>query len=390
MSTDYRSYTVLYVDDEQQNLVTFRYALEDRFHILTASSGREALQIMDREPIAVLLTDQRMPEMTGVELCEEASRRYPDAVRIIVTAYADVHVAIDAINKGQITQYILKPWQNDELAEVLRTAIDFVHVQRVMHDLELRLLRSGPNQTAAVVRDQFIHELTNPLGALLLTCEDAIDRMEHAHAALFAQSPDIATARRELVEALGAQRDAMDVVRALSDMAHRLRRGERLGTEPPGGKCDVARVVDATVRILRRELERHARVELHLREVPPAAIDAAALGRVVLNLLLNATQAISSLPDKPHRVCVALGARDGVVLIEISDSGPGVPEAERERIFEPYCTTREGGSGLGLTVVREVVSQAGGSVTVGEPPDGGASFVVSLPQARPSLPPPRT
>src|SRR5689334_24482036 len=105
MPVEHKLYPVLFVDDEPQNLVVFRYAMEDHFTVLTAQSGAEALQLLQRHQIAVLLADQRMPAMSGVELCARARELQPDAVRIIITAYADIHAAIDAINQGQVSRY---------------------------------------------------------------------------------------------------------------------------------------------------------------------------------------------------------------------------------------------------------------------------------------------
>ena len=75
--------------------------------------------------------------------CARAKASRPDVVRMIATAYADIHEAIEAINHGHVVRYIVKPWRNEELAVVLETAIDFAHMQRTMQDMELRLLRAG-------------------------------------------------------------------------------------------------------------------------------------------------------------------------------------------------------------------------------------------------------
>src|SRR5687767_10291527 len=129
MDEAYRDYPILYVDDEPQNLLTLRYALDDEFTVLTASTGAEAMQVLEQRSIAVLLCDQRMPGMTGVEVCRRARDLRPDVVRIIVTAYADLQAAVDAINQGQVARYVTKPWRNDELIELLRATIDLVRVQ---------------------------------------------------------------------------------------------------------------------------------------------------------------------------------------------------------------------------------------------------------------------
>src|SRR5262245_1903466 len=154
MAVEYKLYPILFVDDEPQNLVVFRYAMEEHFTILTAQSGADALQVLQRQQVAVLLADQRMPQMTGTELCARAREIQPDAVPISTTAYADIHAAVDANNKGQVSRYLVKPWRNEELMEVLQTAIEFVHLQHAMRDMELRLLRTGQSRIATAVHDE--------------------------------------------------------------------------------------------------------------------------------------------------------------------------------------------------------------------------------------------
>ena len=111
---------ILYVDDDSENLVVFEALCAGRFDTLTAESGQEALTILGREEIGVLLADQRMPGMTGVELAERASKDYPDVVRILITAYTDLSEAVDAINRGQIRSYLRKPWDQQELLATLK------------------------------------------------------------------------------------------------------------------------------------------------------------------------------------------------------------------------------------------------------------------------------
>lgn len=122
-----QSPTVLYVDDEVKALHYFREAFEDDFPILTASSAAEAYAILmeKREEIGVLLTDQRMPGEKGVELLEKARRLHPNLIRILVTAYSDYQTAVDAVNDGRIFHYIHKPWDAEDMKQVLRRACDY-------------------------------------------------------------------------------------------------------------------------------------------------------------------------------------------------------------------------------------------------------------------------
>src|SRR4029077_664984 len=90
----------------------------------TANSGAEALEVLRKHPIHVIMSDQRMPEMTGVELLRRSQDECPEAIRIVFTGYADIKAVIDAINQGQDYRYLTKPWDPDELVTVLRQACD--------------------------------------------------------------------------------------------------------------------------------------------------------------------------------------------------------------------------------------------------------------------------
>jgi signal transduction histidine kinase/CheY-like chemotaxis protein len=114
---------ILYVDDEKANLINFSIAFKRYFTIFTAESGPAALEIFENTPdIAIVVADQRMPRMTGVELLRKIKDLEPDAVRIILTAYTDVADILDSINKGKIYHYIIKPWEEAELLQLLHKA----------------------------------------------------------------------------------------------------------------------------------------------------------------------------------------------------------------------------------------------------------------------------
>src|SRR5262245_45944591 len=128
---------ILLVDDEPEILFSLRGLLRKEFELYTAESGAEALEILRQHPVHVIMTDQRMPQMTGVELLRRAQGDCPEAIRLIFTGYADIKAVIDAINQGQIYRYLTKPWDPDELVAVLKQACE--HYERVQE--RRRLLR---------------------------------------------------------------------------------------------------------------------------------------------------------------------------------------------------------------------------------------------------------
>ena len=127
---DPKQYPILVVDDEQDNLDAFRFNFRKVFDIVSAGSGAEALEVLKQKDVAVIITDQRMPKMTGLELLKEAKELRPEAVGIILTAFTDVDVLIEAITLGQVYRYVTKPWDAKEVRGILQYALDRFHLQR--------------------------------------------------------------------------------------------------------------------------------------------------------------------------------------------------------------------------------------------------------------------
>jgi two-component system, NtrC family, response regulator AtoC len=121
---DLGKYPVLVVDDESDNLDAFRFNFGRSFRLLLAGSGEEALALAREHDVAAIITDQRMPKMTGLDLLKAAREIRPEAVGVIVTAFTDVDVLIDAINLGRIYRYVTKPWDSKEVRGVLTHAVE--------------------------------------------------------------------------------------------------------------------------------------------------------------------------------------------------------------------------------------------------------------------------
>jgi two-component system, NtrC family, response regulator AtoC len=120
---DWRSFDVLVVDDEEDNLDAFRFAFRKSFSLHYAIGGAPALRALERLDPAVIVSDQRMPGMNGIEFLKQAKQRRPDTIGILLTAYADLGVLIEAVNSGAVDRYLQKPWDSKELTVILRQAI---------------------------------------------------------------------------------------------------------------------------------------------------------------------------------------------------------------------------------------------------------------------------
>jgi response regulator RpfG family c-di-GMP phosphodiesterase len=116
--------SILYVDDEENNLISFKATFRLKYKVFTAISGNDAINILENNLIHVIITDQRMPNMTGVEFLEKIIDRFPDPIRILLTGFTDMNAVVDAINKGKIFHYLTKPWNEEELDKTIERAYD--------------------------------------------------------------------------------------------------------------------------------------------------------------------------------------------------------------------------------------------------------------------------
>jgi len=132
---------VLYVDDELENLHAFKAAFRRIYNVYIAESANEGRKILNENTIEIILTDQRMPEMTGVEFLASIITTYPDPIRILITGYSDINAVIDAVNKGQIYKYISKPWDYDYLKTIIDQSFEVYTLRKENKKLTAELLK---------------------------------------------------------------------------------------------------------------------------------------------------------------------------------------------------------------------------------------------------------
>jgi CheY-like chemotaxis protein len=131
---------ILVVDDEEAILETMTFTFQDDYEVYTSTDARKALELLDQKaPVAVVLTDQRMPDMSGVEFVAEVFRRHPATVRMILTGFSDIDAIIQAINDGHVYAYITKPWEPEQLKQLMKQAVEHyklsVENERLLADL---------------------------------------------------------------------------------------------------------------------------------------------------------------------------------------------------------------------------------------------------------------
>jgi len=371
--------TILYIDDDESNLLVLKATCAGELNIITATSGAEGLEILATQEVAVLLVDQRMPGMTGVEVFEIAQEQFPDAVRILITAYTDLTEAIAAINRGHIRRYLRKPWEPEELKAALREAVEIYQTRKKIAELETRMLETERTYALGVVAAGVAHELRNPLAAMSMNIELArirLDAMNRSLADGSSVDPANLVSLSNAMEKLEAAVENSKKIAEGLELSHRRRDDETV--------ANLGEILELTLKFMRAALLKRARLEVDTVDVPVVQGSPRELGQVLVNLLVNAMQAMPDQPPSQSLVGVRLrpAAEIGWVKLEVYDNGAGIPDDLVARIFDPFFTTKtQGGTGLGLAISKKIVEQAGGSISAASAPGEGTTFTVLLPVA---------
>jgi putative nucleotidyltransferase with HDIG domain len=172
-------YKLLIVDDEAANLRLLERLFCREYYCLSASSGADAIQLLEQHDVAILITDQRMPQMTGIELLKRTSESRPHMVRILLTGYTDVEALVEAINCGLVHTYVTKPWSNDDLKLKVSRALEQYDNNKKRHSLEVANQRLGVRLKE--MKFGFVYALTEALGAKdAYACEHAYRTNKYA------------------------------------------------------------------------------------------------------------------------------------------------------------------------------------------------------------------
>lgn len=372
---------VLYVDDELINLRVFEANFRTRFTVVTAQSGADALEILGQRAsqIAVLISDQRMPGMSGVELLEKARDMFPDVRRMLITAYSDMQAVMDAVNRGQVVRYFVKPWVKEDLAAALDDAIRIWALQLRLRDIEGRMLRSERLAALGQVSAGIAHELMNPVGYMTQNL-DALRREVNALRSglepMLERLPN-----QDLSESLadlpGILDDVETAAKHIRQVALSIRAQAR--GEDEESRAQLADAVDFAVRIARAEVRQKARIQTR-GEPATVSVGPVKLCQVLINLLVNSAQAMD--PERPGLIEVRWWTEEDRVRIDVTDNGVGIPPELHQKVFEPLFTTKPvgTGTGLGLAICRDILQQAGGELSLQSKVGEGTTMQLTIPR----------
>jgi signal transduction histidine kinase len=385
---------VLIVEDDLAVRESASELLEDEgFEVSTSDQGLAALlALRDGRPLPDLIVlDLRMPVMDGWTF-RDKQRTDPLLADIPVLA-----ISADSSPRARsipADAYLAKPFSADTLLR---------RIDQVLREREQRWIyeRLGHAQRLAVLGTMTAgigHEINNALSVVSTNLDIAHGRMQQMQhdLAIIRQAP-LPLAARGAVHSLSHNLDTLletsDDARAgaqrIQDIASGLRAAARLPGRPTDA-VDLSSVISGALRLASSKVESRARVALHAEPVPLVEGDAGQLTQVVLNLLVNAAQALDPaevtrnyIRVRLHRQPVEDRRAPQLVSIEVSDNGPGIPAPLQKRIFEPFFTTKPTGvgTGLGLFISRSIMKAHGGDLTVSSELGRGATFRLELPLA---------
>ncbi|MBV8075398.1 MAG: hybrid sensor histidine kinase/response regulator [Planctomycetaceae bacterium] len=391
---DQRRHSLLVVDDEVDVLESLRHLFHRTYRVLTASNGAQALEILGHQEVHLILSDQRMPGMTGDEFLVHARKLQPDAIRMLFTGYADIQAVINAVNEGHIFRYILKPWDATELEGILRQGAEQFELlaerKRLIAELQAanrQLTRANEELAeAGQLKSAFIevasHEFNTPI-TLVLGLSELLRLM----------NPNRSEQERALIERISAS--ARQLGRLVTNTLTLMRADDfrrKLRRTPVDLAAMLRGVIDQVGPFLQA---RHLHLKTDITDdLGTFEVDADKIDAALVNLLTNA---IKFTPDGGEIALVARLSAPDEAEIRIADQGIGLEPRALSHLFQPFFTQFDSshhssgefgfnkrGLGLGLSIVKKFVEMHDGTVVAESEVNRGTTVTVRLP--RRSLP----
>ncbi|MEJ2633955.1 MAG: hybrid sensor histidine kinase/response regulator [Calditrichia bacterium] len=387
-------YNILAVDDEIFNLESIQRTFHNLYQVFTTTSPREALEIFRTENIHLIIADQRMPEISGVELLEQIKQISPHPIRMVLSAYTDIEYLIDAINRGEVYRYITKPWEPNDLKVTVQKALE--HYQVMMDRQALT---------------EALEQKNAELNSRNLSLKRALEDLEEAQNKLL-EMERFSIIGRMAGMIIHDLKQPLDIIRSAAETMARVELDTRERIEFSDMiKFEVERFLEMIQQLLdysrgtfsldmqemqlsdfwgimeNRVKNYLSNFEVNLRLIAPESdalirVDWHQMQRALINLVRNAREAFrqDQQTEKPE-IILSSAVRDDEVVLQVQDNGPGIPDEIREKLFNPFISGKKNsGIGLGLAIVKHIVEEHDGRVEFSTAPGKGTSFSIILKQ----------
>ncbi len=357
---------ILYVDDESNNLIGFKSVFRRHFKVYTATSGVEGLEILAKHPVQLVISDQRMPKMTGTQFLKQVADNYPDIMRIILTGYSDYEATLAAINEGKVHKYLMKPWDAEVLKDVIDDALSIHGLRQENKELLHNL------QKINTELDRFVYSASHDLRAPIASLIGLMN---------LANNTDDAHEIKELLKLGEKVLVQLDIfIKEIADYSRNAKANIEIESiELQSFFEDILdhyKFYDDSIQI-----EKTIEVDENLK----ISSDKSRLRAILNNLVSNAIR-YSDL-DKPTpflklSATTSKHESKNEIIIKVADNGRGILAEHLNKIYEMFyrATDSKTGSGLGLFIVKETVEKLGGKISVESNYATGTTFTLYFPQ----------
>lgn len=352
---------VLYLDDEENNLQAFKAGFRRNFEIYTVSNASDAFRLLDEIEIHIALADQRMPKMSGVEFFEKVHEKNPDVIRILITAYTNSQTIIDAVNKGRIDHYVVKPWDPTYLKNIIESYHSTYLARKELKIKNEELEKTNDELNRFVYSAS--HDLRAPLMSILGLVElSRIDKENNDPGKYM-----------EMIENSVQKLDTF--IQSIIEYYQNAR------TEGLKENINFKELVDDAVGTL-KNTEQNIEFDIHIEDEVPFQNDEFRI-RVILNNLVSNAIKYQKEDGTTPKVEINIIVDSQKAFVTIKDNGIGILQEHMESIFKMFFRTKASkkapGTGIGLFIVKEALSKIGGEIKVKSVYGEGTTFELILP-----------
>jgi two-component system sensor histidine kinase/response regulator len=355
---------ILYIDDEKNNLSAFKALFRKDFNIYLADSAEAGLKILNETEVEIIITDQRMPGITGVQFFESILHTFPDPVRILLTAYTDVESVIDAINKGQVFRYIRKPWDEYDLKMTIENGFDLFKTKKELIEKNKVLKKTNDELNRFVYSAS--HELKAPLATILGV---------------------VKIARAEDNKNMNAS--AENYFEMIQESAHNLEAlirniinyHKNNSVHRDTGEIDFQSLISNILDIYKDSHEAcNINVQVKIEQEKIFIGDEFRIRLIISNLISNAIKYQKKNEDHKY-IVIKVKASHDYMNLSIEDNGIGIDKECSPNIFNMFYrgTAQNTGTGFGLYIVNEALNKIGGEILVSSTEGIGSIFQIKIP-----------
>ena len=383
-----KRYTILLVDDEVGNLNVLSEILMGDYNILTANNALEAIELINNysvpENINLIISDQRMPQKTGVEFFKETLKKIPRTIRIILTGFTEIDTIIGAINDGQVYKFLAKPIEPKDLKITVKRALESYELEQKNIELltQLKDLNSSLeikveertiqlkeiNELQKGMIEILVHDLKNPLSNILMFSK-------HIHGKSLSEEKT-----KEIAWLINRSGNHM------AKMVENLLEITKIEQEKIRPDLEIFDILPLTEQTIKEFLENTVRKQIKINFTCNIShnriyTDYTRTKQVIENLISNAIK----FSPFDSEINVSLSEKDQEIILSVKDQGPGFTEEDKAKLFQKFTrlsaqpTGGEHSSGLGLSIVKKIVEVIGAKIWYESEYGKGTTFFISFP-----------